>query len=136
MYAAIQKILFGAFAFSISISSIAASIDERLVGNWQGQREQEGKCSFMAWKMSRTADGKFEIAFYGDSEKKKALGKEKGRWEASDGKLSIFTDGVPTPDVYAYSFIGDNSVKFSNIKRDPSADCMADYEFTDHRVSQ
>lgn len=90
----------------------------------------------MAWKMARTADGKFEITFYGDPGKKQVLGKEKGRWEVKDGKLSLLTDGVPTPDIYIYTFIDDNSVKLSNVKRDPSADCMADYEFTDHRVSQ
>ena len=48
----------------------------------------------------------------------------------------LLTDGIPTPDVYTYSFINDKAVKLSNIKRDPSADCMADYEFIDHRVSQ
>jgi hypothetical protein len=135
MKSVIKKFVLGAFALSFSILSIAASIDDRLVGNWQGQRDQEGKCSFMAWKMSRTADGKFEITFYGNSEKNKILGQEKGRWEVSGGKLSLLTDGVPTPDIYTYSFINENSVKLSNIKRDPSADCMADYEFTDHRVS-
>jgi len=84
-----KKYFFGAFAFSLSLSSIVASIDDRLVGNWQGQRDQEGMCSFMAWKMSRTADGRFEIVFYGDAEKKKMLREEKGRWEVSDGKLSV-----------------------------------------------
>ena len=89
MNSIIKKCFFGAFAFSLSLSSIAVSIDDRLVGNWQGQRDQEGKCSFMAWKMSRTADGRFEIVFYGDAEKKKMLREEKGRWEVSDGKLSV-----------------------------------------------
>lgn len=119
-----------------SFSSIAESTDTRLVGNWQGQRSQEGKCSFMAWKMGRTADGKFEVTFYGDPEKTRILGKEKGHWEVKDGRLSLLTDGIPTPDLYVYTFIDNNSVKFSNVKRDPAADCMADYEFTDHRVLQ
>lgn len=90
----------------------------------------------MAWKMGRTADGKFEVTFYSDPEKTRILGKEKGHWEVKDGRLSLLTDGVPTPDLYVYTFIDNNSVKFSNVKRDPAADCMADYEFTDHRVLQ
>lgn len=126
---------FAVFLLSASFLAIAEPTDTRLVGNWQGQRDQEGKCSFMAWKMARTADGKFEITFYGDPGKKQALGNEKGRWEVRDGKLSLLTDGVPTPDIYVYTFIDDKSVKLSNVKRDPSADCIADYEFTDHRVS-
>jgi hypothetical protein len=132
----IKTSFFAVLLLSASFSSIAESTDTRLIGNWQGQRNQEGKCSFMAWEMARTADGKFEISFYGDPGKKQILGKEKGRWEVKDGQLSLLTDGVPTPDIYIYTFIDDNSVKLSNIKRDPSADCMADYEFTDHRVSQ
>lgn len=132
----IKTSFFAAFLLSASFFAIAEPTDTRLIGNWQGQRDQEGKCSFMAWKMARTADGKFEITFYGDSGKKQILGKENGRWEVKDGKLSLLTDGVPTLDIYIYTFIDDNSVKLSNVKRDPSADCMADYEFTDHRVSQ
>ena len=132
----IRTSLCTAFLLLASSLAIAEPTDTRLVGNWEGQRDQEGKCSFMAWRMARTADGKFEIAFYADSGKKQIIGKEKGRWEVKGDKLSLLTDGVPTPDVYVYTFIDDNSVRFSNVKRDPSADCMADYEFTDHRVSK
>lgn len=132
----IKTSIFSAFVLSASFLAIAEPTDTRLIGNWQGQRDQEGKCSFMAWTMARTADGKFEITFYGDPDKKLILGKEEGRWEVKDGKLSLLTDGIQTPDIYVYTFIDDNSVKLSNVKRDPSADCMADYEFTDHRVSQ
>ena len=131
-----RKLFLATLLLSLPFSLLASSLDDHLVGNWQGQRNHEGKCSFMAWKMARTADGKFEITFYGDPEKKQVLGQEKGRWETTNGKVSLLTDGVPTPDIYTYTFIDDNSVKLSNIKRDPSADCMADYEFTDHRVSQ
>jgi len=131
----IKTSFFSALLLLASFSSIAESTHTRLVGNWQGQRDQEGKCSFMAWKMARTLDGKFEVTFYADPGKKQILGEEKGRWEVKDGKLSLFTDGVPTPDIYVYTFIDDNSVKFSRVRADPSADCVADYEFTEHRVS-
>jgi hypothetical protein len=108
--------------------------DDRLVGLWQGQRNRDGKCSFMAWKMTRTADGKFDVAFFGDPARSKLISQERGRWEAYDGTISLYSDGIPSPDVYRYTFIGSNSVRLTNVKRDPSADCMADYEFTDHRV--
>lgn len=130
------KASFFAALLSASLSSAAEPSNTNLAGNWEGQRDQNGKCSFIAWNMTRAEDGKFEISFYADAEKQQILGNEKGRWEAKDGKLSLLTDGVETPDVYTYTFIDANSVKLSNVKRDPSADCMADYEFIDHRVSQ
>jgi hypothetical protein len=118
----------------LSASSFASSLDERLVGHWQGQRNKEGKCSFMAWAMKRSPDGKFEIVFYKNPEKTQLINQESGRWETKGDKLSLFTEGVPTPDVYTYTFTDNDTVHFSTIERDPSADCMADYEFTDHRV--
>ncbi len=86
--------------------------------------------------MKRSLDGKFEIAFYKNPEKTQLFDEERGRWETKDDKISIITEGTPTPDVYTYTVIDNDTVHFSAIKRDPSADCMADYEFTDHRVKQ
>lgn len=131
-----KKFLHVILLLSLSFYAFASSIDDRLVGNWQGQRNPEGKCSFLAWKMSRTADGKFEIIFFGDAEKTLIQGQAKGLWKTADGKISLFFDGVTSPDIYTYNFTDNNSVKLSNIKRDPSADCMADYEFTDHRMNE
>lgn len=114
----------------------ASTLDERLVGKWQGERSSEGKCKFLAWNMLRTDEGKFRIFFFSDAERKRLVNVENGRWEAENGLFSIFTSSVSTPDVYNYSVTDANTVRFSNAKRDPSADCMADYEFTDHRVVQ
>lgn len=104
------------------------------MGNWQGQRDLDGKCLFLAWEMSREADGRFEVTFFLDSERKKLLGSERGRWQTENGQMTLLTDGVPSADIYTYTFGENNSVVFANIKRDPSADCAADYVFTDHRI--
>lgn len=118
----------------LSASNLALALNDRLVGNWQGQRDESGKCSYMSWTMKRSSDGKFEIAFYKNPEKTQLLNEERGRWETKGDKISVFTEGVPTPDVYTYTFTDDDTVHISAIERDPSVDCMADYEFTDHRV--
>lgn len=110
--------------------------DDRLVGTWQGQRNPNGKCTFMAWKMIRAVDGKFEVAFFADPAMSKPVGQEKGRWSAHGGQISLHSDGAKAPDIYSYTFIGSDAVRLTNIRRDPSADCMADYEFTDHRISK
>jgi hypothetical protein len=114
----------------------ARSIDDRLVGSWQGQRNQDGKCSFRAWTMIRTADGRFQASIFGDAEKSDLFGQQEGQWEARGGMMAMFVDGVPLPEIYTYTFIDENSVKLTNTQRDSSGDCMADYEFTDHRVSK
>lgn len=121
-------------AVLLSVSNLASALDDRLVGTWQGQRDKDGKCSYMAWTMKRSSDGKFEVAFYKNPERTQFLNEERGRWETKDDKISLTTEGVPTPDVYAYTFTDSDTVHVSAIERDPSVDCMADYEFTDHRV--
>jgi len=112
----------------------AADLDKRLVGEWEGQRDPESKCSFLSWQLSRSADGKFAISFYGDPNKTKEAGRESGIWWTAANEYFAQTQGVPTPDGYAYSFLNQDTVHYTVLKRDPSADCDADYEFTDHRV--
>ncbi|WP_080427312.1 lipocalin family protein [Burkholderia ubonensis] len=121
-------------AVLLSASNLASALDDRLVGNWQGQRDKDGKCSYMSWTMKRSLDGKFEIAFYKNPEKTQLLNEERGQWETKGDKISLITEGVHTPDVYTYTFTDNDTVHLSAIERDPSVDCMADYEFTDHRV--
>lgn len=110
------------------------AMDERLIGIWQGERDAGGKCAFMAWKMVRDADGQFSIVFFSDKSRSTTWAKEQGRWWTDNGRLVLKTAGVKQPDVYTYQFLSSNSVRFVNVKRDPSADCQADYEFTDHKV--
>ncbi|CAG4890621.1 lipocalin-like domain-containing protein [Paraburkholderia gardini] len=121
-------------AVLLSVSNLASALDDRMVGNWQGERDKDGKCSYMAWTMKRSSDGKFEISFYKNPEKTQLLNEERGQWETKGDKISLITEGVPTSDLYTYTFIDNDTVHVSAVERDPSADCMADYEFTDHRV--
>ncbi|MFC5609832.1 hypothetical protein [Variovorax soli] len=108
--------------------------DSRIVGSWQGMRTADGKCQFLAWKSKFKEDGRFEITFFADAERKKELHTERGTWRASDGRNELKTDGVPTTEVYTYSFADPNTVRYVNTVRDPSADCQADYEFLEHRT--
>ncbi len=88
----------------------------------------------MAWKMNRASDGNFSIIFFAEKSKSKANSTESGKWWADNNKIYMKTAGVPTLDVYAYSFINQTSVRFVNVQKDPSAACQADYEFTDSKV--
>ncbi|MEM5314752.1 lipocalin family protein [Paraburkholderia sp. JHI869] len=121
-------------AVLLSVSNLASALDDRLVGTWQGERDKDGKCSYMAWTVKRSSDGKFEVAFYKNPERTQFLNEERGQWETNDNKISLTTEGVPIPDVYTYTFSDSDTVHVSAVERDPSADCMAEYEFTDHRA--
>jgi hypothetical protein len=112
----------------------AEAIDSRLVGQWQGLRENVKGCDFFAWHMDFKPDGRFEVRFYADKDRKEFIFAEKGVWNAEDGVNTIKTDKVPTPDVYRYTFIDKDTVKYANIKADASSDCQQDYQFTEYRV--
>ena len=84
--------------FSMSAISLAAEIDNRLVGDWQGQRDPGGKCQFLAWKMSRFSSGRFEIVFYEDVARTRVANRESGTWWVKASEFYTQTKGVPTPD--------------------------------------
>lgn len=112
----------------------AETIDSRLVGQWQGMRENVKGCDFFAWNMDFRPDGRFELNFYADKDRKEFIFTEKGSWNSQDGLNTIRTDNVPTPDVYRYTFLDKDTVKYVNIKADPSGDCQQDYQFTEYRA--
>jgi len=111
-------------------------LDERIVGKWEGMRGKSTQCQLLSWNSNFTPSGMFEITFFSDKEKTKIINTEKGSWKASNGKNELKTDGVPTPEVYLYTVIDNDTIKYVNTVRDPSADCQADYEFTERRVKK
>lgn len=123
-------------SFASTLSTAAEALDQHLVGSWQGMREQGGKCQFLAWNSEFYADGRFEISFFADKERLRPIQTERGSWTASSGKSELKTDGVQTPEVYLYTVINDDTIKYLSAVSDPTADCQADYEFTVHRVKK
>jgi hypothetical protein len=133
----LAQVLFVACGLSVGSSVFAAEpIDSRIVGSWQGMRDESGKCEFLAWKSQFSADGKFRITFFEDKGRTKELQTETGTWKSVDGKNILKTDGVPTLEVYTYTVIDENTIKYVNTVKDPTADCQEDYEFTEQRVKQ
>lgn len=119
-----------------TLSTAAESLDHRIVGSWQGMREQDGKCQFLSWNSKFSADGRFQISFFADKERLTPVQTERGIWKARNGKSELKTDGVQTPEVYLYTVINDDIIKYVNTVKDPTADCQADYEFTEYRVKK
>ena len=122
-------------ALFLSNSAVSAeSLEQSLIGQWQGARDTASKCQFLAWNSNFMSNGKFEITFFSNEERTDKIQTEHGTWKASNGKSELTTDGVSTPDVYLYSIIDSDTVKYVNTVKDPSADCQDDYEFTEHRA--
>jgi hypothetical protein len=118
----------------LNASATQNNLDKTIVGQWQGLREQSAKCQFLAWNSKFTEDGRFEITFFADKERKIALHTEKGTWKTKDGQQELATEGVPAPEIYTYKIVDSNTIKYVNIKSDPSGDCQEDYNFTEYRV--
>ena len=119
----------------LSLASVAAEMDPRLVGTWEGQRDKDGRCPMLAWRVVHSADGHFTISFFDNADHLRLLGKESGQWETAGSRMTLRTEGVPTPEVYNYVLVDENTARMTLLTRDPSADCEDDYEFTDHRVA-
>lgn len=123
------------FAILTSSKVISAPIvDHALVGKWNGERGPETTCEYLAWTSTFTEDGKFSITFYNDHERKEEIATEGGVWQSGNGSSKLITKGVPTPEIYLYTIIDADTIKYVNTVRDPLADCKDDYEFTEHRV--
>lgn len=118
----------------LPLAASAGELDERLIGEWEGMRERDGACQFLAWRSQFHADGRFEITFFRDAERAQKIQTERGIWRAADGRSELRTLGVPTPEVYEYRFLDEDRVHLTNTKKDATADCQADYEFTETRV--
>ncbi|WAJ36020.1 hypothetical protein OU800_15500 [Pseudomonas sp. GOM7] len=111
-------------------------LDQRLLGEWQGTRDRNGPCQFFTWNTSFHADGRFAISFFADEGRTRLIQTERGTWTARDGKNYLTTEGVKTTEVYDYRFIDADMVEYVNVQADPTADCQADYRFTEHRVGR
>lgn len=111
-------------------------LDKRLVGHWEGLREEGSGCQFLAWKSAFRSDGSFEIIFFRDKARTQLIQAERGIWMAANGRSELKTEGVGQPEVYLYTFQAPDAVHYENTAKDPSADCQADYQFTERRVAQ
>lgn len=111
-------------------------LDDRLVGHWEGLREEAGGCQFLAWTSAFRSDGSFEIVFFRDKARTQLIQAERGFWTAANGRSELRTEGVGQPEVYLYTFQGPGTVHYKNTVKDPSADCQDDYQFTERRVVQ
>ncbi|GAB2881187.1 hypothetical protein ACCI51_19340 [Microbulbifer echini] len=120
-----------------SCSTIKASdpfLDEQLVGDWVGERENVVGCDYYSWATKRNSDGTYQITFYEDSNRTVDVHSESGRWWVKESVFYNKSESVmKEPDAYDYKVISSEIVEFNQISADQSVDCMGDYSFKDIR---
>ena len=128
------------FAFLVGCANgqgANAEIDERLVGDWIGEREKLVGCFYYSWKVNRDKEGTYRILFYGDPKRSQLIHSESGKWWVRQGDFYEQVEGVmKKPDIYNYRVISAEEVYFEQVSADKTGVCKGDYSFTDIRVNQ
>lgn len=108
-------------------------IDNRLVGVWSGfEKDQQIEGVEKKWEMTRNADGTFILDFVFTQNGRTQETQETGNWWVEGNKFYEFHEESGKTDVYTYSVLNENQVKFKSqsISISMSNDS---YEFTDTR---
>ena len=123
---------------SISCSSMKTLtngdvIDTKLVGVWEGSEDnQQEEGMSKQWVMTRNANGTFVLDFKAQSEGKNMAFTETGKWWIEEGKFYEFHKESGLTDVYEYTILNKDQIKFKSTKMALEMENSA-YEFVDTR---
>jgi len=130
-------VLFAAFCDTFAQSQPA--IDQKLIGSWQGhEKDKQLEGVEKHWVQHRFEDGTYLILFtviYHDDGRVESFA-EQGKWWIADEKFYELHSGGENPEVYSYTVIDDEHVKF---KLSDSGDLrydQPDYEFIDVKIEE
>lgn len=110
--------------------------DAALMGTWEGERDSSTQCQFLAWTTEYRPDGIFLTNFYRESEKSRKIYSSYGYWAAAKGRLILTVHGQGGYDMYSYTVIDANTIRFTSVSTYANADCKEHYVFIDHRVHE
>lgn len=112
-------------------------MDNRLVGEWHGQRDEKSACRFQSRTVKRLPNGQYVISYFSDAEQTHKTSEVKGLWWSADKTLFLQSPGTSgKPEAYHYYMIDKNTVRLENVDVDLSADCPEDSTLIDNRVVQ
>jgi len=115
-------------------ASSHAETDPNIVGSWEGMRDKNGECQFLSWHSKFNGNGTFFISFFSDEQRKQHIQTEYGKWNTSNGQITLRTLGVKTPEIYNYTLIDKNTIHYVEVVKDQTADCQTDYQYTEQRI--
>lgn len=126
-----------ALACTASQAASETNIDNRLVGEWQGERDAKSACKFQSRTVKRMPNGKYVISYFSDAAHTQKIAEVKGMWWSADKTLFMQPPGTTgKPDAYRYYMIDSNTVRLESTEVDLNAECLDDSTLIDSRVVQ
>jgi hypothetical protein len=124
------------YAALLPLPTLASTLqhDPLLEGLWQGQRNPDGPCKYLAWTLERTPDGKFTTRYFQDAQRLAFIDEEQGTWHTASGLLTVLIEGDDSPAIFAYHLRDKDTVAHSLLTVDPDTSCPDDAAFSEHRV--
>jgi hypothetical protein len=109
------------------------SIDARLVGTWVGnEKDKQIEGAEKSWEMNRKSDGTFVLDFKFMIKGRTQKHIETGTWWIEKGKFHEFHDVSGKTDIYKYTVLDENRVKFTSEQMSVEMNSEI-YEFIDTR---
>ena len=109
-------------------------LDKKMFGSWKGsENDNQRKGLIKYWIQHRFEDGTFLLLFTAVENGEVESFVEKGQWWIENGEFHELHFDSGKTDVYTYSFVDENHVKFKAKKVGVSFE-NAEYEFIDTKI--
>jgi hypothetical protein len=109
-------------------------LDKKMFGSWKGsENDNQRKGLVKYWIQHRFEDGTFLLLFTAIENGEVESFVEKGQWWIENGEFHELHFDSGKTDVYTYSFVDENHVKFKAKKVGVSFE-NAEYEFIDTKI--
>jgi len=135
-----KKLLLIAFLGIIAISnaqekdSNVNKLDDKMFGSWKGsENDNQRKGLVKYWIQHRFEDGTFLLLFTAIENGEVESFVEKGQWWIENGEFHELHFNSGKTDVYTYTFVDENQVKFKAKKVGVSFE-NSEYEFIDTKI--
>jgi hypothetical protein len=135
-----KKLLLIAFFGIIAISnaqekdSKVNKLDKKMFGSWKGsENDNQRKGLVKYWIQHRFEDGTFLLLFTAIENGEVESFVEKGQWWIENGEFHELHFNSGKTDIYTYTFVDENNVKFKAKKVGVSFE-NSEYEFIDTKI--
>ncbi len=122
------------------VAQRAEPIDIRLAGAWEGARTEGAACDTYIWRVERSPNGKYVVAFFGDPEMTDLINSATGVWWTKDGVFYERSAAQKNArNAYRYTVKAGKEVYFEYIAPEnekKASDCEAEYSFTESRKAE
>jgi hypothetical protein len=122
-------------SFITKIKDSDKYIDTRLVGDWEGQSDEQIEGLTVEWEMTRKVDGTYILylrSFPKGLPERARPAIDDGNWWIEDGTFFEVSNAGQKTDSYYYEVLDTNRIRFKAKKM--SIVTKPNYEFIDYRI--